>query len=311
MNTLVRLNISKTIGTGHFRRMQNLVHYMSNHSFLFIVHTDNVTNNLFKNKNIIFIEDEEEFYEILKIYKYDVVILDFLHYPNDYIKTLTLFTQKPIVSFHEYKDFSEYSSLTINYNLFDGYKTIELKNKSLLGPDFIIFDDEIVQYSNAIKENYIFVSFGGADPNGLTKKFIDKIATQHPTIKFKIHIGDFNQSIHEEHDNVEYLIKPKNLFKDMSKAKMAVTAGGNMMYEFMFLNVPSIVIAHNTHQAEFARNADNLGLVKYVGLTDSIDVDRINIEIQRMFDDSKLSKKYLIHNEGKKLIATAIEELIS
>ena len=70
MNILVRLNITKQIGTGHFRRMFNLANFMSSHDFVFIVYTDDKSNTIFEGKNIIFINTEEEFFKLLRKTKY-------------------------------------------------------------------------------------------------------------------------------------------------------------------------------------------------------------------------------------------------
>ena len=120
MNIMVRLDVSKKIGTGHFRRIFNLSKYMFNHKFYFIIKTDDKTNDIFKNINTYFIENNEKdiINEICKKENIDLIILDRLKYEKDYIKSIKTITNKKIVSFHEYKDYSSYSDLKINYNFF-------------------------------------------------------------------------------------------------------------------------------------------------------------------------------------------------
>lgn len=310
MNILIRLDISEKIGTGHFRRMLNLSNFMSNYNFTFIIKTDDDKNNIFNEKEILFIQKEEEFYELLKNYEYDAVIIDFLHYQEEYIREIKEISKKPVITFHEYKDFSEYSDLTINYNLFDDYEILKLNNKSLFGSDYIIFDEEIVNNYMSSRKDYIFVSFGGSDPSNLTYKFIKEIAVKNKNKNFKIHMGNFTNNEIIDAENIEYLIKPENIFKYMAEAKLAITAGGNMMYELIFLQTPSLVIAHNRHQEEFAKNADKLDCINYVGLAKNFSDIFLNVEIDKMFYKKFVSHQH-INNQGKELIAKAIEEITS
>jgi spore coat polysaccharide biosynthesis predicted glycosyltransferase SpsG len=309
MNILVRLNITKLIGTGHFRRMLNLINFMSSHQFVFIVHTDDISNTIFEGKNIIFINVEEEFFKLLKETKYDMIIVDFLRYEKNYIKNIKSIVSNPIISFHEYKDYDQYSDLVVNYNMFNGYDNI-VNKKYLFGPEYIIFDDGIEKYQNNKKENFIFVSFGGSDPSGLTQKFIDEIALKRDDLKFKIHVGNFNNININKNENIEYLINPKDIFIYMSSARFAITAGGNMMYELIYFNIPCIVIAHNKHQEEFALNAQKNEWIKYLGKAIDYNSDKLIKEIVSLFSENQKIIS-TINNNGKKKIANAIERLVS
>lgn len=309
MNILVRLNITKQIGTGHFRRMFNLANFMSSHDFVFIVYTDDKSNTIFEGKNIIFINTEEEFFKLLRKTKYDINIFDFLRYEENYIKSIKSIVSSPIVSFHEYNDYDESSDLVVNYNMFNGYDYV-VNKKYLFGPEYIIFSDDIVKYKDIKKEDFIFVSFGGSDPSGLTQKFIDEIALKRDDLKFKIHIGNFNNINMIQKINIKYLINPKDIFAHMSSARLAITAGGNMMYELIYFNTPCIVIAHNEHQEEFALNAQKFGCVEYFGKTTNYSSDELIEKIDSSYLN-KLNNSSFIDNNGKKKIANAIKKLVS
>lgn len=308
MKILVRLNISKQIGTGHFRRMLNLANFMSNNQFVFIVNTDDKSNTIFEDKNIVFINNEDEFFEILKNNNYDVIIFDFLKYDENYIENIKNIVSSPIASFHEYNDYNKYSDLVINYNLFNGHDKFSNKNY-LFGPEYIIFSDEIEKYNQIKKENYVFVSFGGSDPSNLTQKFIEEIALKRDDLKFKIHVGNFNNIDMIEKKNIEYLVTPKDVFIYMSAAKLAITAGGNMMYELIYFNTPCIVIAHNEHQEEFASNAQKLGCIEYIGKTADYNSDKLTEKIDFLYL-KKTNNLSFIDNNGKKKIANAIQRLV-
>ena len=313
MNILVRLDISKKIGTGHFRRVLNLSKCMSNHNFYFAVHTDNKLNSVFKNLNIYFLDANEETEEVNQICNdenIDLIILDRLHYEEEYIKLIKSTTHRKIVSFHEYQDYSEYSDLKINYNFFDGFES-NTNGTLLAGPKYIIFDNEIEKI-DTIKDDFIFVSFGGSDPSGMINDFVEHIALKLEHINFKIHIGNFNSVNMDSTKNIEFLYQPSNLFEYIASARSAITAGGNIMYELIYLNIPSLVIAHNKHQEEFALNAAKYNCIKYLGLAGEVNLSHLLQETEALYDHPFAdSCKGKIDNQGKNRIAKAIERVVA
>lgn len=317
MKILVRLDISKEIGTGHFRRITNLSKYMSNDTFYFFVVTDDEKNLLFDIYNVFFTSRDKELNDIkafIDLNEVDIILIDLLHYEDLYIESFKKTTGKKIVTFHEYPDYSEYSDLKINYNFFNGFE--ELQNINFLaGPKYIIFDDDIENFQNREKENFIFVSFGGSDPYGLIDSFVTQVALKLPTIHFKIHVGNFNKQDQDHFnniDNIEFLYKPSNIFQYMASSKLAVAAAGNMMYELILLNTSTYVIAQNQHQDEFASNADKYNCVKYFGKIDSIDFSKLKETIEEEYRNQKVNEcRFNLDNMGKHRIAQALQRLIS
>lgn len=314
MNFLIRLDISKKIGTGHFRRMLNLTQYLSMHNFTFLVSTDNKINDIFKNKDIYFTDTQHEVEDIGNLVekkKITAFILDLLHYPDEYIMNLKFKFNKKIISFHEYNDLSDYSDLAINYNLINYDKYIS-SEKTLLGPQYIIFDNQLLKTAKKeCKEEYIFVSFGGSDPSSLIESFIVNIANKMTEYNFYIHLGNFkkiNQDKINITSNMTILEQPQDLFSYMKSAKFAITAAGNMMYELMYFKIPMIVIAHNEHQAEFANNASKLKCIKYLGLAKNLDFNLLENNIKKLYG---LSCQYStkIDGDGLLKIKQAIEKV--
>lgn len=308
MTILIRLDISKEIGTGHFRRILNLSKSMSNYNFIFIIKTDDKNNPIFKNLNIIFIENDENFINIIYNTTFILLIIDLLHYQKNHIREIKNIINCPLVTFHEYDDYSDYSDLIINYNFIEKYSD-KYSNKYLFGSEYIIFSDNIVNYKNRDKEDYIFVSFGGSDPSGLTELFIKKVAEKLPNYNFKIHIGNFKENKNKKLSNIEYLYKPNDIFEYMSRAKLAVSSAGNMMYELIFFKVPSLIIAHNEHQAQFAKNAYEKGCIEYLGKVQEFDSNKL---IERILTMNNKKYNYnIIDSKGKDRIIKSIEGLIN
>lgn len=315
MNILVRLDVSKEIGTGHFRRIANLSKYMKNDTFLFIIKTDDKNNQLFNGYEIRFIDSENEvdkIAEIAIVHRIDIILFDFLHYTHSYIKQIKEKTGKKVVTFHEYNDYSDISDLTINYNFFNGFDKLG-SSTFLAGPKYIIFDDTINNFRNTKKENFVFVSFGGSDPKGITEKFIKNVAMELSNIAFKVHFGNFNQSAHySKAKNIEFLHQPSNLFKYLAASKLAVTAAGNTMYESILLTISTFVIAQNNHQDEFATNANKYNCIRYYGLSDDVDFSLLKADIEKAYQLLPENTCFFpLDNLGKHRIAEAFKRLIS
>ncbi len=314
MNGLIRLDISSRIGTGHFHRMMNLAHAMPDIDFAFLIKTDNPENKLFRGHKVFFMGDNDFSDLAYHSRNTDFIIYDLLHYSKDYIKQVKEITGKLTITFHEYNDYSAVSDLAINYNFFNGFEKKESPS-FLAGPRYIIFNDTLLNTRSSVGKG-VFVSFGGADPSGFTIKFINEIANHLTKIPFNIHIGPFfRQSDQLENlhmaDNVILHDQPRNLYDLMSQARLAVTAGGNMLYEIMFLQKWSFTLAHNVHQKEFALNAANYGACKYMGDKDTIDWGFFKSVLEYAYMMPAKTPTYEIDGKGKQRIVNKINELLS
>jgi spore coat polysaccharide biosynthesis predicted glycosyltransferase SpsG len=312
---LVRLDITRKIGTGHFRRMNILAKYMHPIEFIFLIISDDKNNTIFRNNRIFFTDQENELLDMQSIvdgHNIDLIIFDLLHYKKNYIEEIKRITGKKIVSFHEYDDISKYSDLSINYNFSYGKKNISSR-QFLSGYEYIIFNDEIEKFQ-AHDKGYVFVSFGGSDPSKITHLFIDRVANKLTSIKFIIHIGHFNLLDVEKVSlcaNVKIVLQPENLFKYMVGAKIAVVSGGNMMYEFMYFRIPSIVIAHNKHQEIFAQNANKHGCVDYFGKYNDINYNELKHFILNKVNNYTNKCEMTIDSNGKERIKQSLLKVVS
>jgi spore coat polysaccharide biosynthesis predicted glycosyltransferase SpsG len=81
------------------------------------------------------------------------------------------------------------------------------------------------------------------------------------------------------------------------------------MYEFVYLGVKPLVVAHNEHQAEFARNAERIGACDYIGRHPHIDWARLTAKISDQKANRGVSPVDLIDGRGAERIARRIEGL--
>lgn len=313
MKGLIRLDISSRIGTGHFQRMVNLADVMPAIDFTFLIKTDDPTNKLFQGHKVFFIGGDDLSELVNHSRNAHLIIHDLLHYRIDYIEQAKEKTGKITITFHEYNDYSTASDMAVNYNFFDGFEKKE-SSSFLAGPKYTIFNDTLLNTKSNTSDG-IFVSFGGADPSGFTIRFIKEIANQLTEIPFNIHIGPFFShqallaNLHIE-NNVALHNQPHNLYELMSKACMAVTAGGNMLYELIFLRKWSFALAHNAHQKEFALNAANYKACRYIGDKETTDWAFFRDEIKNAYMTPARIPAYDIDGQGKYRIAKKIYDLL-
>ena len=248
--------------------------------------------------------------DLKKKFDLKIIVVDLLKYKNNYLKQLKSCLELPIVSFHEHYDFSKFSDLSINYNIFENLNNLSGEIK-LLGYKYIIFNDLIDKYKFKSPRNYIFVSFGGSDYSKLILNFIKYVVLKLPKQNFVIHTGVFSKNIFlKRQKNLKIINHKDSFFKWLGESKRAVVAGGNMMYEAIYLKKNPIILAHNNHQEIFAKIAQNKKLVDFVGRVDKINFKIIKTKLYRNL--SNLSKKHqkLIDNKGKGRILEEIEKIL-
>lgn len=310
---LIRLDVTNDIGTGHFRRSCNLVKAFEKETFIFLIKTDDKKNTIFEGYHVYFTSDlneESDFFMIIREKRVNAIILDFLKYKPFYIDNIKNLTGLPLITFHEYEDYSASSDLIINYNLYQTTKSKKCK-KILLGHKYIIFDDEIKKYKHLKSKNYIFVSFGGSDPNLFTNLFIENIVYKLPNTFFCIHRGLFSKKnlSYSNLNNVKFISYSDPFFSYMSQAKKVIVAGGNMMYEAIYLGKKPIVVAHNYHQEKFARMSESKKIVYYLGRVKNVNFSALlkTIECEKGIYNNLENK---IDNLGKTRIIREIEKLL-
>ncbi|KAF6244002.1 UDP-2,4-diacetamido-2,4,6-trideoxy-beta-L-altropyranose hydrolase [Nitrosopumilus sp. b1] len=105
----------------------------------------------------------------------------------------------------------------------------------------------------------LVISMGGSDPNNLTYNLL-KIIKDFNQIKINVILGPLYKnfknlkSMIKNSDNVCLIQTPKNIFKELSKGDVAITNGGNTLFEIIALRIPSIVIPSFKHEVFYAKN---------------------------------------------------------
>lgn len=309
MNVVVRLDISRNLGTGHWRRMCNFADAMPDASVTFAVGTDDRHNRLFSDRCVRFLSDNPNPAELGRICRHaqaDLMILDLLRYPPHFVQRVKEVSGMRIATFHEYADWNGTSDLAVNYNTFDGFEEVS-SPRVLAGPTYCVLNNRFLNLSRAAQTSGVLVTFGGSDPSRFVDAFLEKVIPGLPRIPFVIHEGPFAATSARADrlagmSHVRFTGPNDSLFDLMASCRLAVTAGGNAMYELMYLGCLPLVVAHNAHQAEFARNAARLGAVRFFGADPDVDWTGLANDIATRYDQPPTPVRSLIDGHGARRI---------
>ena len=160
-------------------------------------------------------------------------------------------------------------NLLLDQNLYEHmnkrYAGLVPKNcKKLLGPKYVLLRSEFSKLRRTItkrkKLQNILVSFGGSDPRNETAKVLQAIKIlNRKSFTVDVVVGNINphkekikqlcSSIH----NTTFYSNIDNIGELMSKAHLAIGAGGSTTWERCCLGLPSIVSIISNDQAEMIK----------------------------------------------------------
>ena len=243
---------------GHVYRCLTLAYKLTGHDIVFAASSDSdIGLEKIRESNFyaITIEDEEDFEEVLKREKPDILINDILDTTREYMQMVTKYAKR-VVNFEDVGPGAKYADAVINALYEKGER---LHNEYYGSKYFCIRDEFLEQQPKEFSEEVenILVIFGGADPCDLTGRLYDickELHAGHPGIKFHFLLGfayPFADKIKTDEENNVYVYKDaKRVSTYMSRMDLAITSQGRTVYELASMGVPSIVLAQNEREAE-------------------------------------------------------------
>lgn len=117
----------------------------------------------------------------------------------------------------------------------------------------------------------VMITFGGADIRNLTPKVLKLLKNIHPEIHKKVIIGKGFQNITEieefKDNNAELIDYPDatEMKNAMLESDVAISAGGQTLYELARVGVPAIGICIAENQLRNIKGWCELGFLEYVG----------------------------------------------
>jgi len=115
----------------------------------------------------------------------------------------------------------------------------------------------------------VVISFGGSDPISLTEKVVPALARfSWENVMFTVITGPgfkksslFKKRISDFCTDIQVVDKPKNLMKYFMESDLAICSGGRTLYELHKLEIPTLAIASNAHEAKVINRFYKEGLI--------------------------------------------------
>ena len=296
---IIKTDASHEIGTGHIYRGLAIASKLANHDVLFLLDENKklgikiIENYNYPYKTHKYNDKNNEKDLLEEIYDFDpdIVINDILNTDSNYMNTLKE-NSYFVINFEDIGEGSKYADI-----VFDalGEHQIPLENLYSGCEYYILKDEFYYQDKKEIKEETkeILLTFGGTDPNDLTRKTLHALLKSSYKYKITIILGlgykDKKRIKEEVSDDskIEIFENVKNISEYMFRADLIFTSAGRTMYEIASLGVPCVCLCQNDRElTHFFGNAEN-GFIN-LGLGKNLSEKQIISTIERLLTDYDL-----------------------
>jgi spore coat polysaccharide biosynthesis predicted glycosyltransferase SpsG len=274
MKVFVLASGNSKIGMGHINRSLMLVRKLSVRgvkSYYFCYDNDiTVNTELEKEANLVLIENQD--FNLARTYcslintivsENDQVLL---YIDSDHEAFYSESFQKDLIRngvrlmYATVKNqYHFYAHLILNQNIIalsQSYST-EVYTKKLLGPKYFLWPEKAMTMkplsTEVIKAPYsLFVNFGNADPNNLTRKIWQIIKLNKTNFsKVIIVVGNLYNGFDELNREVQAFSNPKiqlfqnpeNMYDLMQSCQVGISSMGMTFWELTYLNIPTMVLS--------------------------------------------------------------------
>ena len=338
MNIVFRVNSSNLEGSGHFYRCLVLARYLKNKAKIIFI-SDYLNKDLkekinaekfrlfiLKKKNIKKNYENIDAFQTASILKnlkltIHLIVVDSYMLGEFWEKSLRKLCQK-IMVIDDLKRVHD-CDIYLNQNIFinsNTHKLLPAHSIKLMGPRYCIINTKYNK-KKFIKKNYnfknILIFMGGADRLNLTSKIL-KIISRFKNKNFFLRVvlgvenKKFNKTKYKKiyKNKIKFYKNLSTLDKVILKSQIAISSGGSVLWHFISMRLPSIVINQADNQIQNSKYLNKLGLIKLF----NAHFNNNSLEkflIKNIFENKKkfnISNKFsnLFDNKGLKRIANVI-----
>jgi UDP-2,4-diacetamido-2,4,6-trideoxy-beta-L-altropyranose hydrolase len=303
----------KNIGFGHITRCLSLYQAFEEKEIIpeFVLNSDDNIEYLLKGINyqkLNWIEKSDKLFELIK--DADIAIIDsYLADSSFYIQISNLVKIPVYIDDNKRLDYPK--GVVLNGNIHA--ETLNYPSKNgityLLGTKYTPLRKEFWEVpKKKIKEKIesIMVTFGGDDARNMTPKILRFLKNEYPDIRKNVVIGkSFNNidKIKKEADYNTKLIYHPNAQKVkeiMLGSDIAISAGGQTLYELARIGVPTIGICVAENQLGSIREWEKMGFLEFE-MDISVHLKYLKSKEIRE-NKSKIGRKYIDGKGGLRIV---------
>ncbi|UOD35081.1 UDP-2,4-diacetamido-2,4,6-trideoxy-beta-L-altropyranose hydrolase [Deferribacteraceae bacterium V6Fe1] len=329
MKAFIITEAGKNIGFGHFMRMIAIYQAFETKNIKpkFIINGDESVEEYVKETEYeIFnwIDNQEKLFDMIK--DADIAIID------SYLADVTLYEKiSKLVKLPVYYDDNnriEYpSGVVVNGNIHA--KDLDYPKRDdityLLGLEYLPLRKEFWEVpEKKIKDNVesIMITFGGDDFRNMTPKVLKLLAENYPNIKKNVIIGKGFKNIKDiekasdENTVLIYFPDAQKMKVVMLGSDIAISAGGQTLYELARVGVPTIAVIVADNQIGNVTKWQELGFLENAGWWGESIIETNLINLLRNFHSytlrynaSECAKRFIYGNGALKIINQLKSEL--
>jgi len=272
------------IGYGHLFRCLSLYQAfkVKGHKPFFIINCNEDLSAIIPDTNFLilnWLENKEELFNLVSISDY--IIIDSFLIDGSILNEL----QNRYKNFAIIDDFPRRKylhGLIIDWTINCEYRYSHSSVKYLAGISYAALRSDFWNLKNRIISNEVFtilITFGGFDIKNLTLKVLKIIVEKFKKIKSIVIVGNKNININEIHqmanDNISLVSDCSGIeMRDyMLSSDLAITTGGQTLYELARTGTPTIAIGTVENSMEDILGWQKVNFIDYVGNWDDPDLE--------------------------------------
>lgn len=188
--------------------------------------------------------------------------------------------------------------------------------KLLQGVAYFPLDPSFVRAGHAVRHlgPRVVVSFGGADPNGLTEMAVEALRGLEWQGELWVVLGPFFRNgtgqVAAGSARLKTVRQPADVAEIMAGATLAVTAFGITLYELAYLGVPAVFLNNFPEDEREARRFAALGTAVGMGYYAAVGVTEIRRAVEDLLKDG--GRRALMAQRGRRLVdGRGVERLVA
>ncbi|AEH44330.1 pseudaminic acid biosynthesis-associated protein PseG [Thermodesulfatator indicus DSM 15286] len=304
---------SSSIGFGHVTRCLSLYQAFEERGIKpkFIVNGDKSIVELLKGTNYEIVNWLKEQQKIFKIVKdSDIVVVDSYLTDKNFHENLSKLVKLPVY-IDDNKRIDYPKGVVVNGNIHaEGLNYPRRKEVIyLLGTKYIPLRKEFWEVpEKEIRKTIqsVMVTFGGDDIKKMTPKVLKLLNENYPELKKNVIIGkgfhnvDEIKTVADENTNLIYYPNAEEIKQAMLDYDIAISAGGQTLYELARVGVPTIAVAVADNQLKNVKGWEKTGFIEYTGWwKDKYVLDNIIFSIEKLKGFDVRLNRYII---GRRLV---------
>lgn len=193
----------------------------------------------------------------------------------------------------------------------------------MLGTKFVLMRGEFSHVDASQKKilkiaKRIMITMGGADQGNFTSTCLQAIGNLSNASEISVdviagasnpHLAALREKCRKLPISVRLHQNTDRMSAIIGQCDLAITAGGSTCYELARCGIPAIVISTADNQVEVARSFHESGGMIWLGDSDSVPIELLTDEVQKLVSNSKLRKQMadstaaLVDGQGAQRIA--------